>query len=218
VVDEKDILRKLAEDVILCNPEGAREDAKRAIELGISAYEAIDEGLIKGMTVVGEKYESKEYFVPDLMAATAALNAAFEVLKPYLKVERAEVTGKVVIGCIKGNIQDIGKNIVAIMLTMTGFKVYDVGPDVPPVKFIDAAKELNADIIAVSVTMLETIPYLRELENGLRKAGIRDNVKLLVGGKALSEDVAKDVGADAYGKDAREAVEKAIMLLVNKKI
>lgn len=189
--------------------EDAVELVEQAIKEGISAHEIIDKGLVEGMKIVSDKYDKKQYFVPDLAASAAAMTDALEVLKPHLEVQADKSKGVIVIGVIKECSQEIGKNIVAAMLAGGGFRVHDLGINVSPAQFVEKAKECHADIIAMGSPMLQTIKYFAETVELLKSEGMRDKVKVLVGGAATNEETASKVGADGWGRTAAEAVSIA---------
>lgn len=184
-----------------------------ALEKGISAYKIIDLGLIKGMKIVSDKYDRKQYFVPDLAASAEAMTQALECLKPYLEVNKEKSKGTVIIGVVQECSQEIGKNIVAAMLSGAGFMVYDLGINVSPQKFVDKAIELKADIIGMGSPMLQTIKYFSETEQLLRQKGLRDKVKVLVGGASTNKLTPEKTGADAWAEDGREAIVVAERLM-----
>lgn len=211
-------LQELAEVVAQLDIEKSKAITQKAIDLGISPHDIINNGLAKGMDIVSKKYDEKEYFLPDLMMAAECVNEAFKILKPHLDkyVDKAAVPGKVVIGTVQGDIHEIGKNIVVSMFIAAGFDVYDLGVDVPPETFMEKAKEVNADIVASSALLTTTMPYQEKIERTLREAGIRNRVKTMIGGLPTSREWAERIGADAWGKDALEAVEKAKELIKRK--
>lgn len=160
---KEEILQDLAEAVTNMDEEKARNVAREAIEAGVPAYEAINEGLVKGMQVVGEKYEQQEYFVPEVLLCSDAMIAGLEILQPHLPRESNKVAEKVVIGVVRGDTHDIGKNLVKIMLEAAGFEVYDLGRNVPLKDFIEKAVEVEAKVIAMSTLMTTTMDGMREV-------------------------------------------------------
>ncbi|NHV45355.1 MAG: cobalamin-binding protein [Candidatus Verstraetearchaeota archaeon] len=203
---KEEIFKNLAKCVVDGDEEGARKWAEKAIKAGIDAYEAIMNGLAEGMKVVSELYEKGEYYVPEVLLSASAMTAAVEILKPYIKVEKAEKPITIVLGVVEGDIHDIGKNLVKIMLESAGFKVIDLGRDVPLSKFVEEAKKHNADVIAMSALMTTTMPGMKKVIELLIKEGYRDKVKTIIGGAPTSLDYAKSIGADAWAKDASTAV------------
>lgn len=208
----KALLNELSDAVVAGDVQRARKLAERLVNEGVSAGVAVDR-MMEAMRVVDKKYVRKEYFTVDVAAASTAMREAFKVLEPYLKVEKANVGGKVVIGSLKGNIQGLGKDIVASALRSAGFYVIDLGVNVPPEKFVDSAILEGAQIIAISVSVNETVPYLKDVVNLLRQKKLIDNVKTIIGGRAVSEKTCKEYGIDAYAKDAWECVRKLRDLL-----
>jgi len=207
MADRKDeILQGLADAVIQMDEDRAVALAHEAIATGLDAYEAINEGLTRGMAVVSEKYDNEEYFVPEILLCSDAMYAAIEVLKPHLKPDSAGAPLKVVIGVIEGDTHDIGKNIVRIMLDTAGFEVHDLGRDVPVDQFVAKAREVAADVIAVSTLMSTTRDGMRRLVQKLVAEGVRDQFKVLIGGPPVSWAYCREIGADAYGSSAPEGV------------
>jgi corrinoid protein of di/trimethylamine methyltransferase len=203
------ILRELEQAVENCDVEAAKEAAKKALEAGIDPMVAIEEGAAKGVRKVGEKFHKGEVFLPHLVLAGDAMTEVVKILEKAIPKEKAMMSkrGRVVIGTVKGDIHDIGKNIVAAYLTAAGFEVHDLGKDVHEDRFIDKALEVNADVIAASALMTITMPAQRELIEELKRRGLREKFKVVVGGGCVYPEWAKEIGADGYGKDATEAVE-----------
>jgi len=209
----EEILQKLAEAVINGDVDLAREMAKRALEAGIEPWVAITQGLSAGMKVVGDKYEAKEYFLPEVLMAADAMYAGLDVLLPHLKAEKVGVRGKIVLGVVEGDIHDIGKNIVKAMLTAAGFEVIDAGRDVPIEKFIELVEKEGAHVLGMSTMMTPTLIQMKRAEDMLRQKGLKDRVKTIIGGGTVTEEFRQRIGADAYGKDAVEAVDKVKALI-----
>lgn len=205
------ILSSLAKAVIEMDTDAARKLAGEAIRLGVDPYIAIMEGLAKGMDKVNELYESEEYFVPELLICADAMYAGIEVLRPHMPKEEAGSRKKVVIGVMKGDTHDIGKNLVRILLDNAGFEMHDLGRDVPYAKFVDTAGEIKADIVCLSTLMTTTMDGMQVVIEDLKKAGV--NSKVLVGGGPISPGFAKNIGADGYAKNAAEAVKVARSVL-----
>jgi trimethylamine corrinoid protein len=189
--------------------------AQKAIDESIDPAEAIDKGFAKGMRVLGDRFESGECFLPELLTAEDAMNAAMEILQPKIQESQAqkEKRGKVVIGTIQGDVHDIGKNIVKLFMSVAGFDVIDVGRDVPVRTFIKTAQKENADIIAASALMTTTMVYMPELIKQLKELGIREQFKVMVGGAPVIKSWAQEVGADGYGLTGKEAVQSALELM-----
>lgn len=208
----KEILDALYNAVVRGEVRKARKIAVQALDRGISADLAL-ERMTTAMRAVDEKYEKKEYFIVDVAAAASAMREAFKVFEPYLQVKPIEVEGKVVIGLLKGNTQSLGKDIVTAALRAAGFQVVDLGANVPPDSFVDAAVREEARIIGISVAVDETVPFLRDVVDCLRRRKLRDKIKIVIGGQAVSEQTLEEYGIDAYAKDAWDCVKKVRGLL-----
>ncbi len=204
-----ELLQGLADAVIDMDEDRAVTLAEEAVATGVDAYEAISEGLARGMEIVSEKYDNEEYFVPEILLCSDAMYAAIEVLKPHLKPESAGAPARVVIGVIEGDTHDIGKNIVRIMLDTAGFEVHDLGRDVPVERFVSEAQRLGARIIAISTLMSTTRDGMRRLVERLEAEGVRERFKVLIGGPPVSWAFCREIGADAYGGSAPEGVRLA---------
>jgi corrinoid protein of di/trimethylamine methyltransferase len=204
-----EILAALANAVDKMDEEGSVKAANDALAAGIDAYEAITKGLSKGMEVVSDKYEKGIYFVPEILLCADAMYAAIGVLRPHLKADKRDARTPIVIGVIEGDIHDIGKNIVKLMLDASGFSVHDLGNDVSVAAFVDKARELKHGIVAVSTLMSTTMPGMGRLVKALEDAGLRGSFRVLIGGGPVSADYAKKIGADACGANAMEAVRIA---------
>lgn len=200
------------DSVVIGDVVKAREIAQHVIKRGISVNEAI-EALVKAMKVVDERYEKKEYFVIDVASAASAMRESFKVLEPHLETESRVVKGKIVIGSLKDNVQGLGKDIVAATLQSAGFQVFNLGVDVAPEDFVKKAIEESAQVIAISISMEETIPVLQEIVDLLRRKKLRDQIKVVIGGNAVSEEIRGKYALDAYAIDARDCVEKIETLL-----
>lgn len=214
-MNHEDILKSLADSVISGDEEKAREFAKKALEAGIDPLRAINDGLMKGMSQVGEDFSRLKIYLPEVMMAAEAMKAALSVLEPAA-LERgsgAIKKSKVVIGTITGDIHDIGKNIVAMLLKANGFEVYDLGRDVPVDELIRRAEEVGADIIAASTLLSTSMPYMEDLINLLKERGLREKYIVMVGGGPVTREWAASIGADGYGDDGEEAVKVAKELL-----
>jgi corrinoid protein of di/trimethylamine methyltransferase len=210
------VLQGLADAVARLDPAMATEFAQRAIAMGMDAYDAINDGLAKGMMVVSRKFDTREYFVPELLRAAKAMNTGIDFLKPYLRVEAASVKGTVVIATVKSDIHQIGKNLVALMLRTSGFDVHDLGVNCPVEKYLAKALEVNADIIGMSALMTTTMLYMETVVEHLVKERVRDRFKVMIGGAPVTAGFAKEIGADAYAGHAAEAVEVAKELVLAK--
>lgn len=199
------ILNDLARAVIEMDTDRARAVAAEVIRLKIDPYMAIMEGLAKGMDKVNELYEAEEYFVPELLVCADAMYAGIEVLRAHMPKEDPYSKKKIVIGVMKGDTHDIGKNLVKIMLDNAGFEMHDMGRDVSYAKFVDTAGEIKADVVCLSTLMTTTMDGMQVVIEDLKRAGI--NSKVLIGGGPISPSFAKNIGADGYAKNAAEAVK-----------
>lgn len=208
-----EVLKKLVQAVVDGNVEQAESAAREAVNAGVEPYKAIIDGLSKGMEVVGEKYDAKEYFLPELLMAGDAMYAGLNVLLPLLPKKEAGAKGTVVLGVVEGDIHDIGKNIVKAMLTASGYRVVDLGKDVPVDEFIRRAKEEGAQVIAMSTLMTPTLLSIQTVEEKLQAEGLKGKVKTIIGGGSVSDGWRERSGSDAYGKDAMEAVSKVKLLI-----
>lgn len=209
------ILDQLASALGDLNQESVKELVGKALEAGLHPNQIVLEGLSSGLEIVGQRYEAKEYFLADLLMAAYLMKSAVETLRPHLEKEKVEIEflGRVVIGTVQGDIHDIGKNLVVSMLSLAGFDVYDIGIDVPPEKFVAEVKKAEANIVAMSALLTMTAPMVKTVIDALEKAGLTKKVKTLVGGRAVTREFAKQIGADGYGEDAIEAVEVAKELI-----
>ena len=210
-MSEAEIIEGLKKAVLNYDVEAAAELAKKAVDAGIDPVKAIEEGLAAGIREVGEKFGRKEIFLPELIMAAETMNSGLKVLEPEIKKRKAErkSMGKVLIGTVAGDIHDIGKTIVAAMLTANGFEVIDLGVDVPTETFVEKVKEHQPQILALSALLTTSMPMQKEVIEALEKAGLRDKVKVMIGGAPTSREWAKEIGAEGYGANAAEAVEIA---------
>jgi corrinoid protein of di/trimethylamine methyltransferase len=212
---DNDLLQSMKQSVIDGDPDAAAELSRRAIREGLDPLLAINGGFAPGLTVVGEQFEQGEMFLPDLILAGAAMKAATSILGPELQKAGTarETLGVVVLGTVKGDIHEIGKSLVATMLTASGFDVVDLGVDVPFETFAAKAEELRADIVGVSALLTTTMSGQRNVVEALQRRGLRPRVKVIIGGAPVTESWVKEIGADGYGKDAVAAVALAKSLL-----
>jgi len=205
----EEILADLARGVLDLDEDLAVAAAHEAIDAGLDAYEAITRGLVVGMNEAGRLYDEEEYFVPELLICSDAMYAALDVLKPHIKAsDRAAKIG-CVIGVVKGDTHDIGKNLVKIMLDVAGFEVHDLGRDVPLADFIEKAKETDSKLICLSTLMTTTMDGMASVIQMLHEEGIRDRFKVIVGGGPISGSFAERIGADGYADNAAGAVRVA---------
>lgn len=182
---------------------------KQAIEEAIHPEIIMNDGLIKGMETLGERWKRDEVFVPEVLLGARALNAGLAILKPALEQSGVKPIGKAIIGTVKGDLHDIGKNLVKMMLVGSGFEVLDLGVDVPEEKFVEAVKEHEPDVLLLSALLTTTIEQQRVILSALDEAGVRDKVNVMVGGAPVTQNFADEIGADAYTVDAVTAAERA---------
>lgn len=208
-----DVYTRLASAIVDMDEDAARALAGQAIDLGLPAAQIIERGLIAGMTRVSELYEAEEYFLTEVLLCADAMDAALEVVSPHMDKQEAPMRGRVVIGTIWGDTHDIGKNIVALMLRGAGFAVLDLGRDVSAARFVDAALEFNADIIAVSTLMTTTMDNMKSVIDLLDERGLRERFRVIIGGKPCSAGFARRIGASGYSSNAAGAVRLCRRLL-----
>ena len=210
----EELFKKLAQAIIDGEPEDAEALAQQALQQGVDPLACINNGLMVGIEKVGELFSQGEYFLPELIIGADAMKQALDVLEPSLMGgQKREVVGKVVIGTVKGDLHEIGKTLVATMLTANGFQVTDIGVDKSPEEFIAAVREVDADIVGCSALLTTTMLQQKKLIEALAEAGLRDKVKVMVGGAPVTESYAKEIGADGYAEDAISAVEQAFRLI-----
>jgi len=208
------LLEKLASLIgDLADPDDVKRVTEEALDAGIEPNVIVKSGLAAGMDIVGKKYEMKEYFIADLIMAATLMQEALGIVEPHLKGVEVKATGRVVIGTVKGDLHDIGKNIVIAMLRAARFEVHDLGVDVEPEKFVRKIKEFQPDIIGMSALLTSTLPEMKTTIDAIKANGIRDRVNIIIGGRVATQDYADKIGADAYGEDAPKAVEKAAKLV-----
>lgn len=203
----------IANSVIEGEEEKVRELVQQAITGGVSAERVLSEGLIAGMNVVGERMKKHEMYLPEVLLSATAMHAGMDLLKPLLDTSGVGLGPKVVLGTVKGDIHDIGKNLVGIMLTGVGFQVVDLGKDTPAERFVQATREEEAQIVAMSALLTTTMPEMRNTIEALKAAGLREKVKVIVGGAPVSPEYAAQIGADGYARDAARAVDKVRELI-----
>lgn len=208
-------MKEIVEIIIRGKVSKVEESVRRALEDGQDGGKIIEEGLLAGLTHVGERWKRGECYLPEVLIVARNIKAGMEVIRRYLGKKEIEEKGTVVIGTVKGDIHDIGKNIVGMLLAGAGFKVIDLGVDVSPDKFVHTAKEQNADIIGLSALITTTMPEMKVVVDSINESGIRAKVKVIVGGAPITQGYADEIGADGYAVDAVFAVEKVGELLQN---
>ena len=205
--------KELSEAIISGNRVKAVELTEAALGEGIPAKKVLDEGLIPGMAVVGVKFKNCEFYVPEVLVAARAMSASMEKLRQQLVDEKVEPIGRVAIGTVRGDLHDIGKNLVAMMLEGAGFEIIDLGVDCSPDVFVNAVKEKKASVIALSALLTTTMPAMQDTVEALEAAGIRDKVKVIIGGAPVTQKFAEQIGADGYAADAASGVDIAKSVL-----
>ena len=215
----KEILENLSSAIVEGDGEKARKSAQEALQNKMDPLKAVDEGLSKGMAIVGERFEKGDAFLPELLMAADSFSAAMEVLKPEIEAQKKQLTraGTVVIGTVKSDVHNIGKNIVATVLETNGFEVIDIGIDNPSLKFIEEAQKAKADVIALSSLMTTTMPGQKEVIETLKDLKVRDKFFVIVGGGPVSQEWADKIGADGYGSSAVQAVGLVKNLMARKR-
>lgn len=201
-MDEAEILERLKESVVNLDIEGVKKACQDALAQGIPPIRAITEGMAKGMDIVGQKYEAKEYFLAELVMSGEVMKEGMKILSPHLKDSDVKKLAKAVVGTVKGDLHDIGKNIFATLLMAAGFEVVDLGVNVFPEQFVEAVRNHKPRILGISALLTVTMQELGNVIKELEKANLRNQVKIIVGGAPLTEEYAKKIGADAYAPDA----------------
>ena len=211
----EDLFAAMRQSVIDGDPDAAAELATKALAAGVDPLAAIDEGYVPGMQHVGEQFRCGDMFVPDMMLAARAMQKGISILEPEMLAQSSQrrVLGRVVIGTAKGDIHEIGKNLVGMMLTASGFEVHDLGVDVAPERFVEKVREIGANVVGVSALLTTTMVGQRAVIAALVDAGLRDGVKVIVGGAPVTRAWADQIGADGYGEDAVGAVTVARALV-----
>jgi len=185
---------------------GVTELTEKALALGIDVRDIINKGLTEGMNIVGQKFEDKEYYIPDMLASAEAVGAAMEILEPHLAKRGIKAKGKVILATVQGDLHDIGKNIVTILLRGVGYTVKDLGNDVEPQTIVNAVREEAPQFLGLSALLTSTMVHMRDTVQALEESGLRDKVRIIIGGAPVSEEFAQSIGADGYGADGFQAV------------
>lgn len=217
-MDSKEILANLASAIVERDNDKAQKNAKEVLRGKIDPLKAVEEGLSKGMAVVGERFEKGEAFLPELLMAADAFSAAMEILKPEIEAKKKRMAkrGRILIGTVKGDVHNIGKNIVATVFETQGFDVVDIGTDNSSLKFIEEAEKVKADVIALSSLMTTTMPGQKEVIDTLKEMNLRDKYFVIVGGGPVTQEWADRIGADGYEKSTVQAAEMVKRLLSEK--
>jgi 5-methyltetrahydrofolate--homocysteine methyltransferase len=211
--EEMELLQKISEELQKGNYEEIPKLVQEALNANIPPSKILSDGLVAGMDVVGEKFRRDEFFMPEVLISARAMQAGMNILRPKLIETGAKLAGKIVLGTVKGDLHDIGKNLVGMLMEGAGFQVIDLGIDVPSERFVEAVKMNRPNILGLSSLLTTTMPKMKEVIESLVEAGVRGRVKVMVGGAPVTEKFAKDVGADAYAPEAASAVEKARELI-----
>jgi 5-methyltetrahydrofolate--homocysteine methyltransferase len=212
-VIKMDMIQPLIDAVINGDEDKVKVIVLEGITKGEKAADIMNKGLIAAMDVVGEKMEAEDMFIPEVLMSARAMSAGVQVLQPHLTKDEAQGLGIVVIGSVQGDLHDIGKNLVKLLMEGAGFSVIDLGTDVNPEKFIEAVRDNNADIVGMSALLTTTMLMMKNVIEALESESLRDQVKVLVGGAPVTKEYAEEIGADAYGADAGSAVRIAKSLL-----
>ena len=212
-MDKQETLAKIANSLAELDSETLKKSLENALHNKISVQEIIREGLGKGMQVVGERYEKGEYFLSELIMAGVTMREGMMLMEPYFKGQTSETRGKILIGTVEGDLHDIGKNIVATMLRSAEFEVHDLGVDVSPETFVKKTEEIKPDIVALSALLSVTLGKVKETIRALSDSSLRKDLKIIIGGSCLNLKIAKELGADAFGRDAWDGVNQAKQLI-----
>ena len=208
-----ELLGKMAESLIAGKIDEVVDLTREALDGGAAPVDILDQGLLAGMDVVGQRFKAEEMFIPEVLRCAKCMHGAMEILRPLLAETGAEPIGTLIIGTVKGDLHDIGKNLVGMMFEGAGFDVVDIGIDKEPQVFVDAIKEHNAKLVGMSALLTTTMPKMGETINAIKEAGIRDQVKILVGGAPITAAFAEEIGADGYASNAASAVDKGKELM-----
>jgi corrinoid protein of di/trimethylamine methyltransferase len=208
-----DLFEKMAESLIAGKQDEVLKICQNALEKGATAKQILDNGLLAGMDVVGKRFKAGDMFIPEVLLCARCMHGAMDILKPLLSDADSKGAGKVIIGTVEGDLHDIGKNLVAMMMQGAGFKVIDLGVNIKPQGFVDGVKEHKPDILGMSALLTTTMPKMEETIKALEEAGLRDQVKIMAGGAPVTQEFIKKIGGDAYGANAASAAENAKALL-----
>jgi len=207
------ILADLAKALEEGDSSQVKDLTARALQEGTAPTRILKEGLFAGMDVVGAKFKNGDFYIPHVLIAARAMHAGMEILKPHLIAAGTKPAGKFIIGTVQGDYHDIGKNLVAMMLQGKGFEVIDLGINVPTEKFVQSLRDNDANILGMSALLSTTLPFMGETIEAIKNAGLRDKIKIMVGGGPVTQAYAEKIGADGYGQDATTAAENALALL-----
>ncbi len=208
-------LQAVAESLIKGQAPQVEQGVQQALDEGVPVREILHEGLIAGMNVVGAKFKNNEFYIPEVLIAARAMKTGMELIRPKLIKEKVEPAGIAAIGTVKGDLHDIGKNLVAMMLEGAGFQIVDLGIDVPPEKYVESVRESGVQIVCMSALLTTTMPSMKATVDALNEAGLTEKVRIMVGGAPVTEAYAEQIGADAYAADAASAADRARELMVD---
>jgi len=208
-----ELLERISEELQKGNYQEMPQLVQEALNRNIPPSKILSDGLVSGMDIVGEKFRRDEFFMPEVLISARAMQAGMDILRPKLIETGVRLAGKIVLGTVKGDLHDIGKNLVGMLMEGAGFQVIDLGIDVPSERFVDAVKSNQPNILGLSALLTTTMPKMKEVIESLVEAGVRDRVKVMVGGAPITEKYARDIGADGYAPEAASAVEKARELI-----
>jgi len=207
------ILEDLAVEVRKGDADTAKNLTEEALSQNISAEEVLNSGLVAGMNVIGEQFKNNEIFIPEVLVAARAMKAGMQIIRPLLAEAKVESLGKIIIGTVGGDLHDIGKNIVAMLLEGAGFEVVDLGADVTKEKFLEFAEKENPDVLGMSALLTTTMVFMKDMVIALEEAGLKDKMKIIIGGAPITQSYADEIKADGYAPDAASAVDlvKSVM-------
>lgn len=208
-----ELLQDIANAIINGKAPDTEKLVQQAIDSKIPVKDILNQGLISGMDVVGKKFKNNEFYVPEVLIAARAMKTGMKLLKPLLVESGVEPIAKLALGTVKGDLHDIGKNLVAMMMEGAGFEIIDLGVDVPPDKFIAAIKENNAQVVGMSALLTTTMLNMKNTIEALKNDGVRDSIKIVIGGAPVTQSYADEIGADGYAADAASAVSEVKRLL-----
>jgi 5-methyltetrahydrofolate--homocysteine methyltransferase len=208
-----ELLAKMAEALIAGKVDEVTDLTKQALDANVSSKDILEKGLLAGMEVVGKRFKANDMFIPEVLRCAKCMHGAMEILRPLLAETGVATAGTFVVGTVKGDLHDIGKNLVGMMFEGAGFQVVDLGIDLEPAAFVEAIKEHKASLFGMSALLTTTMPKMAETINAIKEAGIRDQVKIMIGGAPVTAEFAKEIGADAYASNAASAVDKGKELL-----
>jgi 5-methyltetrahydrofolate--homocysteine methyltransferase len=208
-----EMLKSLFDAILDGDVEGAKSNVQKVLDAQLDPTIILNDGMIAAMREVGCRFEAGEYFVPEMLISARAMQSGMAILKPYLQQTDIKSSGKVVLGTVRGDLHDIGKNLVALMLEGAGFEVRDLGVDVPAERFVNAVREERPDIVAMSALLTTTMQAMGQTIDALAAAGLRDKIKIMIGGAPVTETFASEIGADGFAQDASHAVSVAKSLV-----